>query len=118
MTRKIHAILNPNAGGGYASNIWPHVKSTFSDYDFTYSITQKHGDAELFAEEAIIRGAEFIAVVGGDGTLNEVVQSCARENIVVIPVSAGTGSDFIRNFSINREESIRDMIDGDTFVNI
>ena len=118
MTAKIHAIVNPNAGGGYSSNVWPKVKNPLSKYDLTYSITEKHGDAETFAEKAIADGNEFIAVVGGDGTLNEVVQSCAGKDITIIPVSAGTGSDFVRNFSINREGSIQDMIDRNISVSV
>ena len=118
MTAKIHAIVNPNAGGGYSSNVWPKVKNLLSKYDLTYSITEKHGDAETFAEKAIADGNEFIAVVGGDGTLNEVVQSCAGKDITIIPVSAGTGSDFVRNFSINREGSIQDMIDRNISVSV
>ncbi len=118
MTARIHAIVNPNAGGGYASNVWPQVKNLLSKYDLTYSITEKHGDAQAFAEKAIADGNEFIAVVGGDGTLNEVVQPCAGKEITIIPVSAGTGSDFVRNFSINREGSIQDMIDRNISVNV
>ena len=118
MTARIHAIVNPNAGGGYSSNVWPKVKNLLSKYELTYSITEKHGDAELFAKKAIEDGNEFIAVVGGDGTLNEVVQSCAEKDITIIPVSAGTGSDFVRNFSINREGSIQDMIDQNISVEV
>ena len=118
MTARIHAIVNPNAGGGYSSNVWPRVKNLLSKYELTYSITEKHGDAELFAKKAIEDGNEFIAVVGGDGTLNEVVQSCAEKDITIIPVSAGTGSDFVRNFSINREGSIQDMIDQNISVEV
>ena len=118
MTAKIHAIVNPNAGGGYSSNVWPKVKNLLSKYDLTYSITEKHGDAETFAEKAIADSNEFIAVVGGDGTLNEVVQSCEGKDITIIPVSAGTGSDFVRNFSINREGSIQDMIDRNISVSV
>ena len=118
MTARIHAIVNPNAGGGYSSNVWPKVKNLLSKYELTYSITEKHGDAELFAKKAIEDGNEFIAVVGGDGTLNEVVQPCAEKDITIIPVSAGTGSDFVRNFSINREGSIQDMIDQNISVEV
>lgn len=118
MTARIHAIVNPNAGGGYSSNVWPKVKNLLSKYELTYSITEKHGDAELFAKKAIEDGNEFIAVVGGDGTLNEVVQPCAGKDITIIPVSAGTGSDFVRNFSINREGSIQDMIDQNISVEV
>ena len=118
MTARIHAIVNPNAGGGYSSNVWPKVKNLLSKYDLTYSITEKHGDAELFAKKAIEDGNEFIAVVGGDGKLNEVVQPCAEKDITIIPVSAGTGSDFVRNFSINREGSIQDMIDQNISVEV
>lgn len=118
MTRKIHAIINPNAGGGYASNIWPHVKSILSEYDLTYSITQKHGDAQTFASDAVDQGNEFITIVGGDGTLNEAVQACAGKDVTIIPVSAGTGSDFVRNFSSRREESIKDMIDRNISVRV
>ena len=118
MTRSIHAIINPNAGGGYASNVWPGVKTLFSKYDLTFSFTEKHGDAEIYAEKAIEDENEFIAVVGGDGTINEVIQSCAGKNVTVIPMSAGTGSDFVRNFSVRREASIQDMIENNTAVTV
>ena len=36
-------------------------------------ITQNHGDATLFAQDACNSGTEFIIVCGGDGTLNEGV---------------------------------------------
>ena len=67
--------------------------------------TAAHGDAERFARDAVTAGADIVVAVGGDGTLNEVVNGVAsvegaltRCAIGLLP--AGTGNDFARSLGI------------------
>ena len=61
-------------------------------------VTWERGDASRFAREAVGDGAEVIAVAGGDGTVNEVVNGvmdAGRDNgpaVAVVPY--GTANDF------------------------
>jgi YegS/Rv2252/BmrU family lipid kinase len=68
--------------------------------------TRGPGDATDFARRARQEGFDVIAVVGGDGTLNEVAQAFidAEGNALAGPaiglVSAGTGGDFRRTIGV------------------
>lgn len=66
------------------------------------------GDATRLAREARADGVDVVAVVGGDGTLNEVAQAyldqsgpVAGPRIALVP--AGTGGDFCRLFRLDRD---------------
>jgi diacylglycerol kinase (ATP) len=66
------------------------------------------GDATRLAREAREESVDVVAVVGGDGTLNEVAQAYLGESgpvagprIAVVP--AGTGGDFSRLFRFDRD---------------
>lgn len=109
---RVHAIINPIAGGGYASEIYRSILDQFREFDLTYDITSAPGDATKIAERAREGKVEYILCIGGDGTLNEVVQSLAHSDTILIPVSAGTGSDFVKTLGLkdmaNVKESIRE----------
>jgi diacylglycerol kinase (ATP) len=56
--------------------------------------------AEL-AREAALGGARLIVAVGGDGTVNEVVNGIAGvDDVELAIVHRGTGGDFVRTFGI------------------
>jgi YegS/Rv2252/BmrU family lipid kinase len=70
-------------------------------------VTCGPGDATLLARQAVAEGAERLIVVGGDGTLNEVVNGClddagvvAQDAPTLVLVPLGTGSDFARGLGI------------------
>lgn len=93
---KVHAIMNPIAGGGYSSEIFPSILSQLRKFDVSHSVTEKPGDAERMAQQAVQDGVDYLYCIGGDGTLNEVIQPLAHSDTVLVPVSAGTGSDFVK----------------------
>src|SRR4029077_14914054 len=72
---------------------------------------QKVGDAEKWAREALRMKSDLVAVVGGDGTLNEVVNGLANRahqtRIGIVPM--GTGNDFAR--SLGLPSSLEENID-------
>ena len=68
-------IANPQAGAGSVKKEWEVIerliKATLSEYDVAF--THGPGHATLLAREALRAGWEQVVCVGGDGTLNEVV---------------------------------------------
>jgi diacylglycerol kinase (ATP) len=74
-------------------------------------LTKKKGDAEKWAREALRMKSDLVAVVGGDGTLNEVVNGFAnrahKTRIGIVPM--GTGNDFAR--SLGLPSSLEENID-------
>jgi len=67
-------------------------------------LSEEPGQLAALAEEAVRGGAELLVVVGGDGSVNEVVNGVAEETgfeLAVIP--RGTGWDFARTYGIPRD---------------
>src|SRR5436190_3690975 len=63
-------------------------------------VTFERGDAEEFARDAAVRGADVVAAVGGDGTLNEVVNGLDGYDTPLGVIPAGTANDFARQAGI------------------
>lgn len=114
---KIRIIVNPKAGAGAAARtagrLASVLKAAAAQFDLEH--TRSPGDATRLARQARSDGIEVIAVVGGDGTLNEVAQAYldGAGNPIpgpsIAPVPAGTGGDFCRQFALGRspEEAAR-----------
>jgi diacylglycerol kinase (ATP) len=114
-------IVNPAAGSGQAERLWPALADRLraAGLTFTPAVTCRPGDATWLARDAAASGATTIAVVGGDGTVNEVVNgllaagadSAARTALAALP--AGTGADFARSLGINSlDEAIAALLHG------
>lgn len=65
---------------------------TLSDHRPEVLETSGPGDATRLSAE--VGDGSYLVVYGGDGTINEVAQSLVNRNIVMVPLNAGTGSDF------------------------
>lgn len=63
-------------------------------------VTFERGDATAFAREAAVEGADVVAAVGGDGTLNEVVNGLDGHDTPLGLVPAGTANDFARQAGV------------------
>ena len=106
----VHAVINPVAGGGYASEIYHSVLDELKDFQVTHTLTTGPGDATRIAQDAVANGVDFILCIGGDGTLNEVVQALAHSNAILVPISAGTGSDFVKTLGLTDLESVKNSM--------
>ncbi len=104
---KVTAIINPHAGGSYAAEIYQSVLEQFREYDIVSHLTKGPGDATQLAREAVQKGSDYILCIGGDGTLNEVVQSLAHSSTILVPISAGTGSDFVKTLGFKDLDSVK-----------
>lgn len=65
--------------------------------------TWKEGDAEAHAAEAADAGSDVVVAVGGDGTLNEVVNGLDGRDTPLGIVPLGTANDFARQLGIPRD---------------
>jgi len=81
-SRKTAFIVNPNAAMGSTSREWPQIKAAASDRlgPFQALLTTGPGDATRLTRRALLEGAELVVCVGGDGTLNEVVNGFMGED--------------------------------------
>jgi YegS/Rv2252/BmrU family lipid kinase len=104
-------IVNPNAGSGVAARQWPRIQRLSERLlgPWEARVTRGAGDALRYAAEAAASGVEVLVCVGGDGTLNEVVNgllstpAAALGTCVLGYVPCGTGCDLSRTLSIPRD---------------
>jgi YegS/Rv2252/BmrU family lipid kinase len=103
-------VVNPVAGKGKAQRLIPEIRSICSLCNAEYQIkeTTKPGDAEAIAKWGSDNGYERIVAVGGDGTLNEVINGIAGTETSIGSVPGGSGNDFIR--MINNHKDVRQII--------
>ena len=106
---RIRVIVNPAAGAGKSAKKWPHIMALLKSLglDFEHDVTEAPGHATELARSAAEKGCQLVVSVGGDGTINEVVNGLydanALENVVMGIVNTGTGADYIRTFGIPRK---------------
>jgi len=93
-------IVNPVAGGSATGRHWPQISQQLRSggLSFDWEYTSAAGHAVQLARAAADNGYGYIIAVGGDGTVNEVVNgilgSAAAGDTMLGLLSAGTSSDF------------------------
>ena len=90
--------------------------------EFEEHVTSRAGEATDATREALLAGTTHIVAVGGDGTLNEVVNGYLNDtgsainnaaSIALLP--SGTGSDFRRSLGLtSQSSSLRTLIESET----
>ncbi|MDE2362042.1 MAG: diacylglycerol kinase family lipid kinase [Hyphomicrobiales bacterium] len=98
------AIVNPASGGGRCGRKAPRLLERLAQRGFSPEVvfTKAQGDASAIAARAFITGRRTIVVMGGDGTLFEVVNGLmphARgdERLLVCVAPLGTGNSLVRD---------------------
>lgn len=94
-------IVNPAAGKGISLKLIPEIKRIFADKgdDFYIEITERPGHASDIARRYSGKDNYRIYAVGGDGTLNEVLNGMAKTGSSIAVIPSGSGNDFIRSIS-------------------
>jgi YegS/Rv2252/BmrU family lipid kinase len=116
VTRAV-VIVNPAAGGGRTARVWRRLRDVAAaTLPFDLAETRGPGDGERLAREAAAAGAPLVVAVGGDGTLNEVVNGvrAAGAEATVGAVLTGRGCDACRNFGVPRDpaDAVRALAGG------
>ncbi|MBQ8055600.1 MAG: diacylglycerol kinase family lipid kinase [Paludibacteraceae bacterium] len=115
-------IANPHKGNWIKNRQWGKIECYLKEkqIDFQVFFTEYAGHPRVIAKNLVEQGYKNILVVGGDGTLNEVVNGIfsvngvdsTQINIAVIP--KGTGNDWARFWNIkgNSEKIIEALEKG------
>lgn len=100
-------IINPASQSGRGYKIWEKIEQRLvrDGVEYQAYLTEYAGQATEYARKLTshCKEARVIVVVGGDGTMNEVVDgivSCDMVTLGYIPV--GTGSDLARGLRLSR----------------
>ena len=103
-------IVNPHSANGSTGRHWPAIEAKLRPLlpPFDVAFTERQGHATAIAREAAERYG-CVALVGGDGTVNEVANGLIaddrplRSDLALGVICRGTGSDFIRTLGIPRD---------------
>ena len=119
-------VVNPISGGGKGLGDFPKISHLLREGGIEHdpAFTEHRHHATELTVEAVNRGYRKIIVVGGDGTLNEVVnglfiqKQCEPKDILLAVIAVGTGNDWVRTFGIPRNYTavIRAIKEGYSFL--
>lgn len=100
-------IINPVAGKGKPLKFIPDIKKIFSERDEEYVIelTECPGHATEIAKQYSNGENYRIYSVGGDGTLNEVLNGMVHSSNSLAVIPGGSGNDFVRNYFDIKDKS-------------
>jgi YegS/Rv2252/BmrU family lipid kinase len=103
---KTFFVVNPKSANGATGRRWGELAAQIARTlsDFAVEFTRGPFDAAHLARQAVKSGYECVVAVGGDGTINEVVNGFFENDRAINPQAAlgvlprGTGGDFRRTF--------------------
>lgn len=108
---KYAVIVNPHSANTRTGKRWKHLKDLLKDQigDYTAYFTERPGHAAALTQKALAAGFDRIICVGGDGTLNEIVNGFfdgadainPAASLAVLP--SGVAAEFTRSLGIHRE---------------
>ena len=101
--KRVYIIANPNAGE-FSKDRLDTITKACDQFSPVSIITKRQGEATEFA--AGIDDGSYLIIIGGDGTINEVIQSTVNRDITIIPTGGGTGSDLARTTGSFRVQEI------------
>ncbi len=117
-------IVNPASGAGKGRRMMPQVQQTMRNAGILAgaAISEGPGHLTAIAVDAVRQGHRRLALLGGDGTANEVLNGVfAQEevpttDIVLGMLSVGTGNDWMRTIGMPKvpEHSIAALARGKT----
>ncbi len=100
-------IVNPMAAKGRMAQRWPWYRARLEAVlgPLNVSFTLRPGDATRWARAAARWGCERFVVLGGDGSVNEVLNGLLSSGIdasglTLCPMPAGTGNDSCRGLGV------------------
>lgn len=108
-------IINPVAGKGKGIEFIKEIETLLEGKaDYHIEITKQRGDATQIARRYTSEGEYIVYAVGGDGTINEVVNGMAGSSSALAIVPTGSGNDFIRTLypKCAKEDLLHKLLEG------
>lgn len=101
-----HFIVNITSGRGKSKKVWEELQAYLMEHQIRYKahFTEYEGHASYIADRicSIDREQVYLIVVGGDGSLHEVLNGMHHfEKVRFGYIPTGSGNDFARGMGIN-----------------
>lgn len=115
-------ILNPGSKAGKSEatfeRIFDFLNNSGAKYD--YKLTKNLEEADMFSREGNQKGYDVIAAVGGDGTINRVINGFYNSrgkrisNSKLAVIHTGTSPDFCKSYhlALKIDEALRAVLEG------
>ncbi|PKK83638.1 MAG: hypothetical protein CVT49_07735 [candidate division Zixibacteria bacterium HGW-Zixibacteria-1] len=108
---KIKCIINEKSARGRDKKLTALLEAKFADHDVDFLRTAYPGHATRASRLAVKEGFDIIVAVGGDGTVNEVVNGVIPSQVAVGIIPTGTANDLADQINIpNDVEKACDII--------
>ena len=109
MHSSIFFIVNARIGNRKIAQLTRALLLHMTVYKHEVHITQYGGHALELAKQAVDSNASLIVAVGGDGTVNEVLQAIVYSKIPLAIVPTGSGNGLARhcNIPLNIEQAVQ-----------
>ncbi len=110
-------IINPKARTGLGAQIWRDVLAEIKRRRLVYEafFTEHRGHAAKLARQICKKSrGDYLIVIGGDGTLQEILSGLSQPSTVTLGyIPAGSGNDFARSMNIpkNPMDALRLILD-------
>ena len=103
--RRYKVVVNPVAGRGAALKKLPELEHELQKFGIDYDVvfTRSPMDAADIADWNAHHNFDVIIALGGDGTINEVINGLVDTDAVLGVIPCGTGNDYAREIGIPKD---------------
>lgn len=109
-------FVNPAAGGGRAISCLPGIRRVFEEFNIPAEFVETNTPQEMtaLAQKAVAESRKLLVVMGGDGTLQALVNAVHGADVLVGVLPVGGGNDFAAALNMPRDpiEAARAMLQG------
>jgi len=116
MNRKIIFLVNPISGTAKKETVLRYIEETLKEKQIPFEIlpTNAAGDYDFLRQKIQWENITDVIVIGGDGSVNHVVQSLHDEPVRfgIIPLGSGNGFAFAANIPKNLKKALDIIING------
>ena len=112
-------IVNLHSGNRNTLDSWREIESLLIEKHTPYKVLTSHSEEEtrIFITENLLNyGLKALVVIGGDGTINSVIQHLAESTIPLAIFPTGSGNDTARMFQLtsNPKDFVTKLLEGKT----
>lgn len=97
---RVLLVVNSSASSVTARGRVVIAKALAADHEVTVAETSRRGHATRLASGAAADGVDVVAVLGGDGTLNEAANGLAGTRTALAPLPGGSTNVFARTLGL------------------
>ena len=109
--RRLLVIANPISGRGHAKRLLPHFAelAEAASVEIDVKLTERAGHGRELAAGAAGAGYDGVVAVGGDGTVNEIINGLGPRGLPLMVIPQGTGNVLAKEIRASRK--VMDYLD-------